>query len=122
MSGHCPFCQPVALFENELACALEDRYPVTPGHLLVVPKRHSANWFELTDRERQAINELLLLAHDWLIERYQPAGFNIGMNCGVAAGQTVFHTHCHLIPRYEGDCDDPRGGVRAVIPDKQRYE
>lgn len=117
----CPFCEVEAVLENDLAYARLDRFPVNPGHLLIIPKRHAADWFSLTDEERAAVDALLLEARDWLMDNHAPDGFNIGMNCGEAAGQTVFHMHCHLIPRYRGDSEDPRGGVRGVIAEKQRY-
>ncbi len=123
----CPFCaihrnadsQP--LLHNDLAFVVRDRYPVSRGHLLIIPHRHALDWFDLSDPERSAINDLLLQARQWLEAEYQPAGYNIGMNCGAAAGQTVFHMHCHLIPRYRGDMQRPEGGVRGVIPGKQQY-
>ncbi|WP_111748653.1 HIT family protein [Salinisphaera orenii] len=118
----CPFCRVDAVLANDLAYARSDQYPVTPGHLLIIPKRHVRTWFDLTDAERRAVDNLLFQAREWLVARHQPDGFNIGMNCGEAAGQTVLHVHCHLIPRYHGDSEDPRGGVRGVIPDRQRYD
>lgn len=120
--AECPFCQVEAILENDLAYVREDRYPVSPGHLLVLPKRHVVDWFGLSDEERAAVNELLLLARKWLDKQHQPDGYNIGMNCGEAAGQTVFHMHCHLIPRYRGDTANPSGGVRGVMPGKRRYD
>ncbi len=107
---------------NELCFAIEDANPVTKGHTLVIPRRHEADYFLLSDAERAAIEALLakrrqeLLAGDATI-----AGFNIGVNVGAAAGQTVFHCHIHLIPRRVGDVAEPRGGVRGVIPEKQAY-
>jgi diadenosine tetraphosphate (Ap4A) HIT family hydrolase len=99
----------------------EDLYPVSPGHLLIIPNRHVANWFELTDEEQRAVMELVNRARIRLDKTLQPDGYNIGINCGEAAGQTVMHVHCHLIPRYEGDREDPRGGVRWVIPELAPY-
>lgn len=123
MSGpECPFCDITnPLLEEELAVVVRDNYPVSEGHLLVIPKRHARDWFDLTDAERQTINTLLLKARQWLDTHHQPDGYNIGMNCGAAAGQTVFHMHCHLIPRYNGDTANPAGGVRGVIPGRQQY-
>lgn len=118
----CPFCRPDPVLENELAYARLDRSPVTPGHLLIIPRRHVEDWFGLDDAERRAIDELIHRARDWLADSRAPDGFNIGMNCGQAAGQTVFHMHCHLVPRYSGDSEDPTGGVRGVIPERQRYD
>lgn len=118
----CPFCSPdIILFENDLAYVKEDAYPVSPGHLLIISRRHAADWFSLTDAEQAAMLDLLKTARAYLDDRYHPDGYTIGLNCGAAAGQTVFHVHMHLIPRYTGDCPNPRGGVRGVIPDKQSY-
>jgi diadenosine tetraphosphate (Ap4A) HIT family hydrolase len=108
MAAPCPFCNPPRdriLHERETAFAIRDGYPVSPGHTLVIPRRHVASFFEVTDAERE----------------FRPAGYNIGINDGAAAGQTVPHLHIHLIPRYAGDRDDPRGGVRWVLPDKAAY-
>ena len=121
----CPFCSRPshlpAMPEHPLAHIREDLYPVSPGHLLIIPNRHVANWFELTDEEQRAVMELANRARIRLDETLRPDGYNIGINCGEAAGQTVMHVHCHLIPRYEGDTPAPRGGVRGVIPGKQSY-
>lgn len=121
----CPFCRPpnhlLAMPDHPLAHIREDLYPVSPGHLLIIPNRHVANWFELTDEEQQAVMELTNRAKIRLDGTLQPDGYNIGINCGEAAGQTVMHVHCHLIPRYSGDTQTPRGGVRGVIPEKQDY-
>ncbi|MEY4179891.1 MAG: hypothetical protein RLY70_3465, partial [Planctomycetota bacterium] len=124
MSERCPFCDPPAskvLHRNEHALILWDGFPVTGGHLLVCTKRHVADWFEATDAEQQAILDLLRHGRGLILEHHAPAGFNIGVNVGVAAGQTVMHLHVHLIPRYPGDVADPRGGVRHVIPDRGNY-
>ncbi|MDF1628855.1 MAG: HIT family protein [Alcanivoracaceae bacterium] len=121
----CPFCTPSsslpAMPDHPLAHIREDLYPVSPGHLLIIPNRHVANWFELSSQEQQAVMELVNQAKMRLDDTLQPDGYNIGINCGEAAGQTVMHVHCHLIPRYEGDTLEPRGGVRGVIPEKQSY-
>ena len=106
---------------NELAFAIFDKYPVNEGHILVTPKRLVATWFEASREEQQAIMELVEEAKQILDERYGPDGYNIGINVGEAAGQTVMHLHVHLIPRFVGDMDDPRGGVRHVIPWKGNY-
>jgi diadenosine tetraphosphate (Ap4A) HIT family hydrolase len=112
----------VIVFENELAYAIRDGSPVTPLHSLVIPKRHVATFFDLYQPERNAIFQLVdqLKAN---IEKTDPSvsGFNIGMNSGQSAGQTIFHCHVHLIPRRDGDMADPKGGVRGVIPEKQKY-
>lgn len=102
--------------------AFTDAYPVSPGHYLIIPKRHLADYFELSQQEVSDSNAALHDLRD-LILREDPTvqGFNIGANCGVVAGQTVPHAHIHLIPRRQGDTPDPRGGVRGVIPDKMTY-
>src|SRR5512147_786006 len=118
----CPFCEAnEAVLSNALALARFDRYPVNPGHLLVHTRRHVATYFEATRAERTALFELVDAAKTLLDERFRPAGYNIGINVGAAAGQTIAHLHVHLIPRYPGDVDDPRGGVRGVIPARQKY-
>jgi len=118
----CPFCSAEgALIENALAYARYDRHPVTRGHLLIIPRRHVASWFDVTEDERGAIFALVDQTHDRLSAELAPDGFNVGINIGEAAGQTVFHVHVHLIPRYRGDVAQPRGGVRGVIPAKQSY-
>jgi diadenosine tetraphosphate (Ap4A) HIT family hydrolase len=106
---------------NERAFALRDRFPVSPGHTLVVPRRLIATWFEATPEERSAIFELVDEVKRALDLELRPDGYNIGINAGEAAGQTVMHLHVHVIPRYRGDVDDPRGGVRHVIPGKGYY-
>lgn len=121
LSG-CPFCQPVdILFENELAFVILDDNPVNPGHLLIIPKRHVADFFLATEAEKTALLSLLDEAKHYLDGKHAPAGYNVGINVGEVAGQTIPHVHLHLIPRYRGDMQDPRGGVRGVIPDKQHY-
>ena len=113
--------RPRRSFESELAVVIRDGFPVSPGHTLIIPKRHVASFFEITDAERTDLMSLLAAARDDLDRLFHPAGYNIGINDGAAAGQTVPHLHIHLIPRYEGDRDDPRGGVRWVLPDKAAY-
>jgi len=123
-SKTCPFC-PVKdreiLADHPLAVAITDSFPLTRGHTLVVPRRHVASFFELTADERLAILDLLDQARAALDRDYAPDGYNIGINDGAAAGQTVMHLHVHLIPRYKGDADDPRGGVRWIFPRKAEY-
>ncbi len=107
---------------NALAFAIEDRYPVSPGHALVVPRRLIATWFEASRDERQAIFDLVDEVKRLLDAGTPPPdGYNIGINSGAAAGQTVMHLHVHVIPRYQGDVPDPTGGVRHVIPGKGNY-
>lgn len=121
--GHCVFCElQTVLIENDFAKAFYDNSPVSKGHVLIVPKRHAEDYFALTSDEKIAIDDLLLKCKDDLNNRYAPEGYNIGVNCGEHAGQTIFHCHVHLIPRYIGDTDDPTGGVRGVIPEKQNYK
>ena len=107
--------------ENELAYARYDGFPVNDGHLLLVPRRHVSDYFDTTEAEKQALQELLERGKSLLDGEKSPDGYNFGVNCGQAAGQTVMHVHVHLIPRYDGDMDDPRGGIRGVIPKKQKY-
>jgi len=119
----CPFCDARdAELGNELVYARFDRYPVTPGHILLLPRRHVAGYFEATRAERAALLDLLDEAKALLDARFHPAGYNIGVNVGAVAGQTIAHLHVHLIPRYEGDVANPRGGVRGVIPARQNYD
>lgn len=123
-NGPCPFCDPAPadiVVQNALAYARADAFPVNPGHTLIVPFRHVSSFFEATEAERIALIDLLSRCRDVLEERYHPDGWNIGVNVGPAAGQTVPHLHVHLIPRYAGDVPDPRGGVRGVIPEKKMY-
>lgn len=119
---NCPFCHPDSLlFENDLAYACQDKYPVNPGHLLIIPKRHVADFFLITEAEKVALLSLLDVAKRHLDDKHAPAGYNVGINVGEAAGQTIPHVHLHLIPRYHGDTENPRGGVRGVIPSMQSY-
>jgi len=109
------------LLARPLALVRLDGYPVSKGHCLVIPRRHVASFFDCTSDERMEMLELLAEAKSLLDLQYHPDGYNIGLNNGAAAGQTVMHVHMHLIPRYRGDVRDPRGGVRWVIPDKAAY-
>ena len=109
------------LTENDFAFLVADNYPVSPGHTLAIPKRHVASFFETTPEEQRALFELVRIARDHLTEEYGPDGFNVGINDGPAAGQTVMHVHIHLIPRYSGDLPDPRGGIRWIKPEKADY-
>ena len=108
---------------SELATvySIYDKYPVTKGHALVIPKRKIANYFEMTDKEKTACQIMVERVKEILTKKYQPDGFNIGFNMGEAAGQTVFHAHIHVIPRYKGDVENPRGGIRNVIPGMGDY-
>jgi diadenosine tetraphosphate (Ap4A) HIT family hydrolase len=120
----CPFCTlPAAriVASNDLAMAIRDGYPISPGHTLLIPKRHVASIADATPDEMRSLWALLAEARRSLDESLQPAGYNIGINDGVAAGQTVMHLHVHLIPRFAGDRPDPRGGVRWIVPEKADY-
>lgn len=120
----CIFCQLAEehhTIENESFYGQFDKYPVTEGHLLIIPKRHVETLFDLTETERVALYAMIEKGRAMLQETYEPDGFNFGVNQGTAAGQTIPHLHLHLIPRYQGDMEDPEGGVRGVIPEKQKY-
>ncbi len=117
----CVFCRRDKLeviAENELALAFKDSCPVSKGHCLVIPKRHVGTYFDASPGEHAAINSLVGRVRMILQKDFNPDGYNIGANIGEAAGQTVFHFHLHIIPRYRGDVADPRGGVRKVIPNR----
>lgn len=122
---NCIFCELGAgriIGENELCIAIKDAFPVTEHHTLVIPKRHVADYFDLHQPERNAIEAMLHEQRQLILKQDNTVtGFNVGINAGASAGQTVFHVHVHLIPRRDGDVADPRGGVRGVIPSKQRY-
>ena len=120
----CAFCTPPSarvIGENATAIVIRDGYPVSPGHTLLISKRHTASFFDLSEKERGDLLSLLDRAKLALDEEFQPQGDNIGINDGAVAGQTVHHLHVHLIPRYVGDMPDPRGGFRWVIPDEEKY-
>ena len=122
---NCFFCDCVEQnnfeLENDLAIARFDDFPVNKGHLEIITKRHIKDWWETTQEERIAIFELIDKAKNIIDERFKPDGYNIGINLGEKAGQTIMHLHVHLIPRYDGDVPDPRGGVRGVVPEKKSY-
>lgn len=101
--------------------ARRDDFPVSQGHTLIIPYVHTENWFTASEEVRIDLLKAVHLIKENIDEEYHPDGYNLGMNCGEAAGQTVHHLHVHLIPRYKGDMEDPRGGVRGVIPEKQKY-
>ena len=109
--------------ENELAYASYDSYPVTEHHCLIIPKRHIKNYFDLSNKELVACNDLIQIVKDEIIKKDPSVkGFNLGTNIGKVSGQSILHCHLHLIPRREGDVDNPQGGVRSVIPNKQHYK
>lgn len=123
---NCPLCQPDVMSKmvekNRSVFAIPDAYPVTPGHVLVLPMRHVPDMFSMTEVERFDADELIRVLQARIkAEDNRVRGFNVGTNCGEAAGQTIGHAHLHLIPRRLGDMPDPRGGVRGVIPDKRVY-
>jgi len=121
---HCPFCtQPDdrVLAQDAHGMVIRDAYPVSPGHTLVIPRRHVGSFFDLSAEERASLLTLLDEARRSIEVEHRPDGYNIGVNDGPAAGQTVPHLHVHLIPRYAGDRTDPRGGVRWIFPDKADY-
>ena len=124
MPDRCPFCEPDSeriWMENAIGLVLWDAFPVTEGHTLVVSRKHVASIYELSPVEQAALWGLVGEARQQLQDQLHPDGFNVGVNDGVAAGQTVPHVHVHVIPRRTGDVADPRGGIRWVIPDKARY-
>ena len=122
----CIFCKIIKeelQFENKLAYSSIDSYPVSEFHSLIVPKRHIETYFELTNEEIHACNDLILKTKEKILKQDSSVkGFNIGINAGKVAGQSIMHCHIHLIPRREGDVENPQGGVRSVIPKKQHYK
>ena len=118
----CPFCEHTAILSSKRIYVRYDKYPVSKGHCLIVPKRHVSTWFDMTDAEQLEAVEMIHQVKALLDEKYSPDGYNIGLNCGTSAGQTIDHAHMHIIPRYIGDMENPRGGVRGVIPEKQDYK
>lgn len=125
MNNNCPFCKAESerdiIASTSLSIAFFDGFPVSPGHALIIPRRHVASFFDLTKDEQQDMLKLADSVKRIVDEKYHPDGYNVGINVGEAAGQSIFHVHMHLIPRYKGDVSNPRGGVRGVIPSKQNY-
>ncbi len=120
----CPFCsiQPARIFlATDTVLAFWDGYPVSPGHALIATRRHVRDWFAATDTEQLAVLAALAAVKDVVEQRHRPDGYNIGINVGAAAGQTVEHVHVHVIPRYHGDVADPRGGVRHAVIGRGYY-
>jgi len=121
----CPFCNPVPerelIVESAMVYSMLDKFPVSSGHALIIPKRHTASYFDLSFKEQSACFFMLNKVKEILQKRFNPDGFNVGINIGETSGQTVPHVHIHLIPRYNGDVEEPRGGVRGVIPEKRSY-
>jgi diadenosine tetraphosphate (Ap4A) HIT family hydrolase len=123
MAMDCIFCQihrPI-LAQTKLSVAFLDSFPVSTGHALVIPKRHVVSIWEMTTQEYMDAFDLVRQVTDIPHEKFAPQAFNVGVNCGEAAGQTVFHAHIHIIPRYTGDVPSPRGGIRNIIPGKGSY-
>ena len=121
---NCTFCNienDRIVIESELSIAFYDLYPVNIGHTLIVPKRHVSDYFELESQEKNDIWNLVDKVKLSLEKEFKPDGFNVGINIGESAGQTIFHCHIHVIPRFKGDMNNPEGGVRGVIPSKQKY-
>jgi len=120
---NCPFCQAnhSILAETKLSFACLDNFPVSKGHALVIPKRHVTTIWELREDEYADVFDLVKQVKDLIQNKFDPQGINVGVNCGEAAGQTIFHAHIHIIPRYAGDVPNPRGGVRNIIPGKGDY-
>tara|TARA_B100000029_G_scaffold150083_1_gene145291 strand:- start:1012 stop:1410 length:399 start_codon:yes stop_codon:yes gene_type:complete len=122
----CLFCnvdESGYIHENDLAYASYDSYPVTENHCLIIPKRHIKDYFDLSNEELIACNDLIKIVKDEITDKDQTIkGFNIGTNVGKVSGQSILHCHIHLIPRREEDVENPQGGVRSVIPDKQHYK
>lgn len=125
MAQHdCPFCcldKSRIVLENEFSAAFLDAFPVGEGHMLVIPRRHVISLFELTENEQEAVWKLVSQVRAKLIQEHKPDGFSVGVNDGLAAGQTVPHAHVHVIPRRIGDVADPRGGIRWIVPEKAAY-
>ena len=124
MSTVCAFCElppERIVLSNKHGMVVRDAYPISPGHTLIIPRRHVGSFFAIDVAVRDALLALLEEAKRRLDKEFKPDGYNIGINDGAAAGQTVAHLHIHLIPRYAGDRDDPRGGVRWIMPDKAKY-
>ena len=124
-NSDCPFCKPdpdrELLTESARVYAIFDKFPVSEGHALIIPKQHTGDYFSMDERSQSACLIVLNRVREILIKRFTPDGFNVGINVGTAAGQTIDHVHLHLIPRYKGDVENPRGGVRGVIPGKADY-
>ena len=128
MDACCPFCQistgntdkPIQ-FENQMGFVIRDGYPITKGHTLIIPKQHIGSFFDITPAQRQDLFDLVDKAKAQLDQEFKPTSYNIGINDGEAAGQTIAHLHIHLIPRYNEPEKDPRGGVRWLVPEKADY-
>ena len=122
-SSQCCFCNldRELIIQNESSVAFYDKFPVSKGHSIVIPKKHISNYFDLSEAEQQDCWKLINEMKIFLTNKYNPDGFNVGININESAGQTVMHAHIHLIPRYRGDVQNPRGGIRHLIPGKGDY-
>jgi diadenosine tetraphosphate (Ap4A) HIT family hydrolase len=109
------------LSKSEEFFIIKDIFPVSPGHMLIISQREVNDYFSLSEHERSSLSKSILMAKTLIEQEHAPDGYNIGMNCGAVAGQTVFHFHCHVIPRYKGDMENPRGGVRHCVAGKGSY-
>ena len=121
---NCPFCEieeSRVILESDIGLVIRDAFPISPGHTLVIPKKHIPSFFKLERADRDGLLDLLEKAKLNLDREYNPQSYNVGINDGPEAGQTIPHLHIHIIPRYRGDCEDPRGGVRWINPDKAKY-
>lgn len=124
MLTSCPFCSLSSdkiISSDRFGVTIRDTFPVSAGHMLIIPRRHVRSFFELQPEEGRSLLFLLDKSRQLLDQEFRPDAYNIGINDGAAAGQTIPHLHIHLIPRYQGDCADPRGGVRWIFPDKAAY-
>ena len=121
-TNDCTFCNKSEfILENEHWICIYDNYPVSNGHTLIIPKRHFIDYFLSTELERSSFDKILFEVKEHLDKEYSPDGYNVGFNVNEEGGQSIFHCHIHVIPRYRGDVENPRGGVRGVIPSKQNY-
>ena len=109
------------LYKGDYFFIVYDGFPVSDGHCLIISNHVKETYFDLSEKEKIELHSMISKAKEIIEQSRQPDGYNIGMNCGVSAGQTVMHFHCHVIPRYAGDMEDPKGGVRGVIPGKRSY-
>lgn len=121
--NNCIFCQESEniLYSDDYWYAIYDKYPVSNGHVLIISKNHKKDYFDLDIMESITLNGFIHIIKEIIDKKFHPNGYNIGCNCGKCAGQTINHFHLHLIPRYDNDVNDPTGGVRGVIPNKQKY-
>jgi len=118
MKHNCPFCSNIearVIYDNENAYLIYDKFPVSPGHILIISKRHISSFFDLNQNEHRSICELIPKAKEIIEQKFNPQGYNIGVNIGRDAGQTILHCHIHVIPRYTNDSENPQGGIRKII-------